>query len=86
MLLTMPGAQCSEMIRYRIQIIPVRRELAPRVVRRKLRYAASTRRERRRHVVRQVQALQRELDEGLDLVREWALGGEALQMNEKNWG
>ena len=43
--LTMPGAQCSEMIRHRIQIIPVRRELAPRVVRRKLRYAASTRRE-----------------------------------------
>ena len=79
----MPGAQRPKVVRHTVQIVSIWRELAPRVVRRELRAARRARRERRGHVVGKVETAQRELNEGLNLVREKALGGEALQMDEE---
>ena len=79
----MPGAQRPKVVRHTVQIVSIWRELAPRVVRRELRATRCARRERRGHVVGKVETAQRELNEGLNLVREKALGGEALQMDEE---
>lgn len=82
--LTMPGAQRSEVVGHPIQVIPIWRKLTPRVIRRGLRAAANPRWQWRRHVIRQVQALQRELDERLDLVRERPLRREALEVDQEH--
>ena len=80
----MPGAQRPKVVRHTVQIVSIWRELAPRVVRRELRAARCARRERRGHVVGEVEAAERELDERLDLVREEALGGEPLEVDQQH--
>ena len=41
--------------------------------------------QRRRHVVRQIEVLEREVDKVLDLLREVALDRETLQVNQEHW-
>lgn len=83
----MPTAQAPKMIRNSIQIIFIRRSLLPRIIicilHRRL-STINTGRERRGHVVRQLEALEREIDVLVDLVGEGALEGEALELDEQD--
>lgn len=80
----MSGAQRPKVIRHPIQVVAIWRVLIARVVGLHGRAAAHTRGQWGRHVVGEIEALERELDSCLDLVCEWALRGEALEMNEKH--
>ena len=87
----MPTAQRPKMVRHRIQIIPIRRHLAPRVLQRdRLRAPLpqspfhAARRQRRGHVVRQIQPPQREIHKRLELVREVSFCREALEVDEEH--
>ena len=81
----MSAAQRSEVICNAIQVVPIWRYLRPRVISRQLLSAVvHTRRKRRRHVIGEVEILQRIVDKGLHFVREVALRGESLEMDEEN--
>lgn len=82
----MSTAQTAEVVRHRVQVVAVRGYLRTGIIGRvRLRArAVDAGWEGRRHVVGQVQALDREVDVLLDLVRERALEREALQVDEQH--
>ena len=85
--LTMPGVEAPEVVCYTVQVETVWRDLRAWVVRgRDLARVRLVRAgwERRRQEVRQVEAAEREVDVGLDLVGERALEGEALEVDEED--
>lgn len=81
----MPTAQTPKMVRNSIQIVFIRRSLLSRIIICILYRRLSTinaGRQRRGHVVRQLEAFQREIDVLVDLVGERTLEGEALELYE----
>jgi hypothetical protein len=74
------------MVRHRVQVVAVRGYLRSGIIGRvRLRACAiDAGWERRGHIVCQVQALQREINVLLDLVRERALEREAFQVDEQH--
>jgi hypothetical protein len=88
--LTMPAAQAPHMIGDTIELVPVWRNLGAGVVGRNGEPSVQLPLvcawgQRRWHVVRQIEAFQREVDRGLNLIGEWSFDLESLQMDEKNW-
>ena len=79
----MSAAQRAKVVRDAIEIVPVWRHLCPRVVHGR-RLPTNTRGQWRRHVVRQIKRLEREVYKGLDLLREVALDREPLEMDQQN--
>lgn len=82
----MSTAQTAKVVRHRVQVVAVRGYLRTGIVGRvRLRArAVDAGWEGRGHIVGQVQALDREVDVLLDLVRERALEREALQVDEQH--
>jgi len=83
---TVPTAQAADVVRHPIQVVTVRGYLRTGILGRvRLRAGAvDAGRERRRHVVGEVQALQREVDVLFDLVGERAFEREALEVDEQH--
>ena len=75
------------MVRHSVQVIPVRGYLQAGVIERVCLRARAVDawRERRRHVVRQVEAFEWKIDVLLDLVRERAFERKALEVDEQHW-
>lgn len=67
--LTMSAAQCTKVVGHTIQVVAVGRELRAGIVLGNIRSAAYARGKWSRHVVREVKALQGEVDTGLNLLR-----------------
>ena len=80
----MPTTQRPKMIRDPIQNISIRRSLRSRIVQRECLRAIDPRGQRWRHIIRQIQRLEWEIDHRFHFICEMTLDGEALQMNEKN--
>lgn len=85
----MTTAQTSKVICNSIQIINKRRDLRPRIIR-PSRIPIQRRRAKPRieawHVTRQIESLEREINECFDLVGKWAFEGEPFKVDEENWG
>lgn len=78
------------MIRDAIQLILVLRQLCSRVglgriiLQSAQLFTVSARRKRRRHVICEIQVLEREFDKGLEFVCEWTFEGEAFEMDDEH--
>lgn len=89
-MLTMSTAQTTKMIRYPIQLVLVLWQLRPRVrlgrivLQRAQLLTVSSRRKGGRHIVRKVQVLERELDEGLEFVGEGTFKGESFEVDDQH--
>lgn len=83
---TMSTGQIAIVIRYAIQIVPIRRYLRPGVVRRIHVHGTlvCAMWQWARHQVSQVKRFEREVDKGVHLVRESAIGLESFQVDDEN--
>ena len=79
---TVAAAQIPITIRHTVKVVSIRRQLRPRVIRRQGHFIQpefiSTVWEGRRHIICQIQALHREVDEGVNFIRESAVRLESL--------
>lgn len=82
--LTMPTAQCAEVVRYPIQVVSVWRYLCSRIVSRQLQSHIDARRQWRRHIVGQIETPYWVVDKCLNLVRKVALRRKSLQVYEED--